>query len=82
MGTWLEVLCWISSLEKTCYFNPRNSDSCNDKIFWHSALELTMLWARALSLKESWHGNSTMPEGRVLTFCSRVQIIFFGQNCP
>lgn len=36
-----------------------------------------MLWARALSLKEIWHGNSTVPEVRVLTFCSRVQNFFF-----
>lgn len=75
MGTWLEVLSWIASLEKRYYFNPQNNDSCNDRVFWHSALELTILWGRALSLKEIWHGNSTVPEVRVLTFCSRVQLI-------
>lgn len=82
MGTWLELLCWITSLEKMCYCNPQNNDSCNDKVFWHSALELTILWIRALLLKEIWHGNSMVPEVRVLTFCYRVQLFFLDNIVP
>lgn len=82
MGTCLEVLCWITGLEKMSYFNSQNNDSCNDRVFWHSALELTMLWGRALSLKEIWHGNSAVPEVRVLTLCFRVQLIFLDKTVP
>lgn len=36
-----------------------------------------MLWGRALSLKEIWHGNCIVPEVRLLTLCSRMQHISF-----
>lgn len=36
---------------------------------------MLVLWGRALSLKGIWHGNCIVPEVRLLTLCSRMQLI-------
>lgn len=74
-GTWLEVLCWITSLENVCL--TWDYDRCGYNISRHSVLELTnlVLWVRARTLKEIGHGNCIVPEARLLTLCSRMQFI-------
>jgi len=59
-----------------CIILTPDNDSCDDDVFQHTALKLTMLvlWGRALSIKEIWHGNFIVPEVRLLSFSSRMQL--------